>query len=192
MDTPKGYSTREVAVRAKDALSLIQAQLTGMGIESEIAINWYWYILVVKTPELYRSLEVREQNEPGGKPSKLLFIFETIRVSRDGDIFYRGTTLEEDLPNLEEELVVEVKRQQDWVKRAIQRRETLQEEETARFQALEKLHKDFPRYKGGINFYNKIGKGARFAVTLQDLTEEQLRIALQMFPGKGPDDEEKD
>lgn len=192
MDTPKGYSTREVAVRAKDALFLIQAKLAGLGTESELAINWYWYILVVKDPELYRALEIREQNEPGDKPSKLLFIFETIRISRDGEILYRGTTIEEDLPNLEDELMVEVKRQQDWVKRAIQRRETLKEEETARFQALEKLHEDFPRYKGGINCYNKIGKGTRFAVTLQDLTEEQLRIALQMFPGKGPDDEEKD
>ena len=75
MDTPKGYSDDTVAHRAHDALALMQAKLTGMGIESEVSINWYWYVLVVHTPELYRALEVREQREPGQAPSKLILHF---------------------------------------------------------------------------------------------------------------------
>jgi hypothetical protein len=192
MDIPKGYLENAVAHRAHDALALMQAKLAGMGIESTISINWYWYTLMVQTPEMYRALEVREQREPGDKPSKLLFIFETIRVSRDGEVPYRGTTIEEDLPNLADELMVEFKRQHDWVGRAIQRREAIEKDENDRRLTLEKLHEDFPRYRGGINCYNKIGKGQRFAVTIQDLTEEQLRTVLLMFPGESPADEEKD
>jgi hypothetical protein len=192
MDTPKGYSDEGTAHRAHDALALMQAKLTGLGIESSVTINWYWYTLLIHTPEVYRVLEVREQNEPGGQPSKLLFQFETIRVEpREGEILYRGTIIEEDLPNLEDELMAEVNRQHDWVQSAIQRRAALKEEESAQCLALEKLHEDFPKYNGGINCYNKIGSGTRFAVTLQDLTEEQLRTVLRMFPGESPADEEK-
>jgi len=188
MELPKGYSEESIAHRAHDAIALIQAKLTGMGIESSVSINWYWYTLMISTPETYRAIEVREQAEPGLTPSKLLYIFETIRVNRDGEILYRGPTIEEDLPNLEEELIVEVERQHDWVKSSIQRREALKEEEDTRRQTLEKLNEDFPRYRKGISCYNKIGKGTRFAVTIQDLTEEQLRIVLQMFPGESSEE----
>lgn len=183
-NTPKGYLGEEIVHRAKNALALMQAKLTGMGIESELALNWYWYTLIVKTPEVYRALEVREQKEPLEQPSKLLFIFETIRVTQDGEILYRGPTIEEGLPNLEEELMVEVKRQHNWVGTALQRRAALKEERAARHEALDKLHEDFPKYRNKINCYNKVRSGTRFGVTLQDLTEEQLRTVLQMFPGE--------
>lgn len=180
MEVPKGYLNEESAHRAKESLSLMQLKLTEMSIESSVSVNWFWYTLMIHTPKIYKALEVREQKEPGDQLSKLLFTFETIRVTHDGEILYRGPTIEEDLDNLVEELMVEIKRQQGWMMSALQRVKLLKEEEAVRSQALDKLHEDFPKYRKWINCYNKVGSETRFVVTLQDLTEEQLRTVIQM------------
>lgn len=177
-NTPTGYTSPETAARARTALSLIQAKLMGAGIESNVGVNWYFHSLIVIDPETYRALEVRESQE---SRDRLIFCFETIRVTRDGEILYRGPTIEEDIENLDDELMAEIQRQHDWVTRAIPRRVALREEEANRHQTLQRLNDEFPQYRGGINCYVKIGSGVRFSVTLQDLTEYQLRTFLQMM-----------
>jgi hypothetical protein len=57
------------------------------------------------------------------------------------------------------------------------------EKEKARRQFLEKIREEFPKYRNDISSYDKIG-GVRFSVSIRDLTEEQLRAVLQMFPGE--------
>lgn len=193
--TPTGYSSPENAARAKNALSLMQAKLTGLGIESHVAISWYWYSLgIIQSKEHdgdnYKALEVRDSQDSQGK--KLLFCFDTIRVTYDGEILYRGPTIEEGLENLDEELMTEVKRQHQWAGTAVQRRADIKQEEEDRRAILRKLHDEFPLYRNGINCYNKIGSGARFAVTIQDLTEDQIRTLLQTYGQKSQETQEAD
>jgi hypothetical protein len=182
------YSSPEVTVRALDTLSSLGAKALGLGIEVSTGSNWYHRILVVHTPESYRSVSAIEDLHCN--PGKLTYVFETIRLENDGEILYRGCTLDESLEDLEGELLKEFQRQHDWVKTAFQRKQERAARVEAKVAAWSKIMGDFPNHHRSAHSSMLPSGEIRYGITIGDLTENQLRYLLRMVEkGTIPDGE---
>lgn len=170
------YSSPELEARASNIVSLLQAKLEGVGIKSELSNNWYWFTLVVQEdPEVYRAATVNQSIDKG----VLIVAFETIRMEPDGEILYRGLTMEEGLPNFEQEVFEEALRQNSWVKRMHERRAQTEMQRQAVMAALGRLRADLPEYANSIHVTSQ-DKGL-FGLTIRDLTEDRLRAIVELI-----------
>lgn len=164
------YSSPEVEARAQNIMSLLQAKLAGAGIKSEKANNWYWFTLIVtEDPEVYRAATFSEGTDKG----TLVVTFETIRMEPDGEILYRGLTLEEGLENFDQEVYEEAIKQNKWVKRMHERRAQAEMQRQAVRGALGRLKTDFPEYANAIHLTSY--EDGTFGITLEGMTEDRVR-----------------
>jgi hypothetical protein len=182
------YSSPEVAIRALDTLSSLEAKVKGLGIEVSTGSNWYHRILMVQSPETYRSVSAIEDLR--STPWRLTYVFETIRLDNDGEILYRGCTLDEGLENLEEELLKEFQRQHGWAKSAFQRKQEKAARVEAKVAAWNKIRGDFPNHHRSAHSSMLPSGEIQYGITIGNLTENQLRYLLRMVErGTIPDGE---
>ena len=169
------YSSPEVEKRAQDILSSLQSKLEVVGIKSEKSNNWYWFtFLITEDPELYRVATVTEGTDKG----VLIVSFETIRMEPDGEILYRGTTLEEGLENFAEEVYEETLRQNSWVKRMHERRALHEQQRQEVMAALGRLREDLPAYADLI--FPMSQTDCYFNITIRGLTEARVRAIVKL------------
>jgi len=169
------YSSPEVENRALDILSALQAKLEGVGINAERANNRYWFtFLITEDPEVYRALTVTEGVDKG----VLVMSFETIRMEPDGEILYRGTTIEEGLENFAEEVYEETLKQNSWFKRMLERRALHEQQRQEVMAALGRLRDDLPAYADLIFPMSKTD--CYFNITIRGLTEARVRAIVKL------------
>jgi hypothetical protein len=167
------YSSPETNNRAKDLVSLLQAKLAGVGIKSEVTSNWYSYALMVQDPEPYRAVSIHESADKGC----LVVCFETLRLSTDGEILYRGVNIEEN-PEAIDDLIEEAKRQNDWAKRRQERSQSMQQKAQLSDAALQRLREDYPGHARDIRVHSQYG--CTFNLILTGVTEERIREILKV------------
>ena len=172
------YSSPELEARANNIVALLQAKLVGAGIKSELANNWYWFTLIVtEDPEVYRAATVSEGTDKG----TLVVTFETIRMEPDGEILYRGPTMEEGLENFEQELYDEAIKQNNWVKRMHERRAANHQLELDSMRVWADLRREFPGYEKDIQRTSI--DPLLFSLNLKGLTQDRLREILRLLGG---------
>ena len=168
------YSSQEVDNRAKNLAAFLQARLTGVGIKSEVANNWYSYVLMVEDPEIYRAVSIHESVDKG----TLLICFETIRLGTDGEILYRGSNIEENAGSFDD-VVEEAKRQNHWAKRRVERRTQVDREHQLALDVLSRLIQAHPGY--GIHITNE--SDCRFGMSIDGLTEARVEETIKFLEG---------
>jgi len=170
------YSSPEVDNQAKNLASLLQAKLAGVGIKSEVASNWYSYVLMVEDPEIYRAVSIHESVDKGS----LLICFETIRLGTDGEILYLGINIEENAGPFDE-IVEEAKRQNDWAKRRVERQSEIQDKAQLSDTTLKQLREEFPAHARSILVHSQ--QDCTFSLTVPGLTPDRLRELLRSIEG---------
>lgn len=173
---PNQYSSPEVVNRVKSVLTHVKNELAGL-LSSELVGDWYHWVLRVDLEDQlgtdpYRAIVAREVN------GKITYTFESLRVGNDGEILYRGCTIDDDHPQLHLEMVAEAKRQHDWAKRRQQRQEEMAEKIRVSDATLRQLRGEFPKYSRGILMHSQ--NDCTFSLTLTGLTPERLRELIRI------------
>jgi hypothetical protein len=173
---PSNYSGPEAVQSVKDALNHVKDALASKGISSELMGDWYHWILQVDldSSDRYKAIEAREVE------GKISYNFESIRLRYDGEILYRGCTIDSDHPELYSELVSEAQRQHDWVKSRQVRQEEIEKNVQLSEATLNRLREEFPLYTRSLCIHSH--QNCTFSLTLNGLTEELLRKIIKETP----------
>jgi hypothetical protein len=97
----------------------------------------------------------------------------------DGEILYRGITLEEGLENFEQVLYDEAIKQNHWVKRMHERRDAQHQLELTSMQVWAELRREFPGYERDIQRTSI--DPLLFSLNLKGLTQDRLREILRLL-----------
>ena len=170
---PNNYSSQELVELAKSTLTHVKDELAGQ-FKSELVGDWYHWLLRVDLDDSdpYKAIVAHEVE------GKLSYTFESLRLGNDGEILYRGCTIDADHPQLYSELVAEAKRQHDWAKRRQERSREMQQRAQVSDDTLRKLREEFPTHAREILVHSQ--QGCTFNLTLTGLTEERLREVIRV------------
>jgi hypothetical protein len=171
------YSEPEIDARVKDRLNLLQAKLTGIGVESHVATGLHWHVLIVDLPQFYRVVTVCET---GDAPGKLTYCFETLRLEPDGEIFYRGPLIDEDIENLDDELWTTAQEQYKWSRVWAERVAELKTKQKNLKDTLNRIREQYPEHARDIQA-NHSPKGVEFSITIKELSEYALEQIILAF-----------
>jgi hypothetical protein len=170
---PSNYSSQEVVERVKVTLIHIKDELAGQ-FKSELVGDWYHWLLRVELNDSdpYKAIVAHEVE------GKLSYTFENLRLGPDGEICYRGCTIDADHPELYSELVSEALRQHDWAKRRQERQTEMQQRAQLSDDLLWKLREEFPTHARGILVHSQ--QDCTFNLTLTGLTSDRLREVIKI------------
>jgi hypothetical protein len=170
---PKNYSSQEVIDRLKSVLTHVKDELAGL-FKSELVGDWYhWFLRVdLDDSDPYKAIVAHEVE------GKLSYTFESLRLGNDGEILYRGCTIDDDHPQLYLELVSEAQFQHDWAKRRQERQAEIQQKAQLSLDALKRLREEHPKHARGISVHSQ--KDCTFSLTLTGLSEERLRDVIKI------------
>lgn len=171
---PNSYSSQEVVERVKSVLIHVRDELAGQ-FKSELVGDWHHWLLRVDlgSSDTYRAIVAYEDS------GKVIYIFEPIRLWNDGEVLYRGCSIDDDHPQLYLELVAEAKRQHDWAKRRQEIQMKTQKELQLSGDTLRQLREEYPKHAQGILVHSQ--QDCTFSLTLSGLTPDRLRELIRVF-----------
>lgn len=170
---PNMYSSQEVVERVKSTLIHVKDELAGL-FKSELVGDWYHWLLRVDldASDPYTAIVAHEVE------GKISYTFESLRLGHDGEILYRGCTIDADHPELYSELVAEAKRQHDWAKRRQERQAEMQQKAQLSDATLRQLREEFPTHARGILVHSQ--QECTFNLIITGLTPDRLRELIRV------------